>query len=140
MKSVTSKDGTIITFDQLGQGAPVVLVSGGSVDKGSNMSLAEALAKHFTVYNYDRRGRSKSVRIPGGGGRRTPSLGHRGRSAGPRHGKDSGKSPPADPEVPSIERSSWRRHPRAGLRCRYGTAVARSRLEHPLGDPEEPSV
>lgn len=60
MKSLTSKDGTIITFDQLGQGAPVVLVSGGSVDKGSNMSLAEALAKHFTVYNYDRRGRGKS--------------------------------------------------------------------------------
>ncbi len=60
MKSVTSKDGTIITFDQLGQGAPVVLVSGGSVDKGSNMSLAEELAMHFTVYNYDRRGRGKS--------------------------------------------------------------------------------
>ena len=60
MKSVTSKDGTIITFDQLGQGMPVILVSGGSVDKSSNASLAEALAAHFTVYNYDRRGRGKS--------------------------------------------------------------------------------
>ena len=60
MKSVTSKDGSLITFDQLGQGAPVVLVSGGSVDKGSNLSVAEELAKHFTVYNYDRRGRGKS--------------------------------------------------------------------------------
>ncbi len=60
MKSVTSKDGTIITYDQLGQGGPVVLVSGGSVDKGSNASLAEELAKHFTVYNYDRRGRGAS--------------------------------------------------------------------------------
>ena len=60
MKSVTSKDGTKITFDQLGQGAPVVLVSGGSVDKGSNASLADELAKHFTVYNYDRRGRGES--------------------------------------------------------------------------------
>jgi len=60
MKNVTSKDGTKITYDQLGQGAPVVLVSGGSVDKGSNASLAEALAPHFTVYNYDRRGRGES--------------------------------------------------------------------------------
>ncbi|MBA3869609.1 MAG: alpha/beta hydrolase [Anaerolineae bacterium] len=60
MKSVSSKDGTKITYDQLGQGAPVVLVSGGSVDKGSNASLADELAKHFTVYNYDRRGRGES--------------------------------------------------------------------------------
>src|SRR5690349_20946124 len=60
MKSVTSKDGTKITYDQLGSGPAVVLVSGGSVDKGSNASLAEALAPHFTVYNYDRRGRGES--------------------------------------------------------------------------------
>ncbi len=60
MESVTSKDGTNITFDKLGAGKPVVLVSGGSVDKGSNASLAEALAPHYTVYNYDRRGRGKS--------------------------------------------------------------------------------
>jgi len=60
MESVTSKDGTIITFDKLGAGKPVVLVSGGSVDKGSNALLAEALASHYTVYNYDRRGRGKS--------------------------------------------------------------------------------
>ena len=60
MQSVTSKDGTKITYDQLGKGPAVVLVSGGSVDKGSNASLAEALAPHFTVYNYDRRGRGES--------------------------------------------------------------------------------
>src|SRR5690349_17181580 len=60
MNSVTSKDGTIITFDQLGAGPVVILVCGGSVDRQSNASLAAALAPHFTVYNYDRRGRGES--------------------------------------------------------------------------------
>lgn len=60
MNEVRSKDGTIITYDELGSGPVVILVSGGSVDKGSNASLAEALSESFTVYNYDRRGRGKS--------------------------------------------------------------------------------
>src|SRR6478672_7762318 len=60
MQTVTSKDGTTITFDQAGEGPPVVLVCGGSVDRWSNAPLAEALAPHLTVYNYDRRGRGAS--------------------------------------------------------------------------------
>src|SRR5215831_7071335 len=60
MKTVYSKDGTAITYDQLGNGLPVILVCGGSVDRMSNAALAELLAKHFTVYNYDRRGRGAS--------------------------------------------------------------------------------
>ncbi len=60
MNAVASKDGTSITFDKLGQGAPVILVSGGSVDKSSNEGLAALLSQHFTVYNYDRRGRGAS--------------------------------------------------------------------------------
>jgi pimeloyl-ACP methyl ester carboxylesterase len=60
MDNVTSKDGTTIAFDRLGDGPPVVLVSGGSVDRGSNASLADVLAKQFTVFNYDRRGRGPS--------------------------------------------------------------------------------
>ncbi|MDQ5825349.1 MAG: alpha/beta hydrolase [Chloroflexota bacterium] len=60
MKRVTSRDGTVITFDHLGEGPAVILVSGGSVDKGSNAGLAELLASDFTVYNYDRRGRGES--------------------------------------------------------------------------------
>src|SRR4051794_30308195 len=43
VEKVTSKDGTIITYDRMGQGPAVVLVCGGSVDRQSNMSLAEAL-------------------------------------------------------------------------------------------------
>ena len=60
MNSVNSKDGTKIAFDQVGEGAPVVLVCGGSVDRMSNAPLAERLAQHYTVYNYDRRGRGDS--------------------------------------------------------------------------------
>ncbi len=60
MNQVTSKDGTNIAFDQIGQGPAVILVSGGSVDRGSNAALATLLAEHFTVFNYDRRGRGPS--------------------------------------------------------------------------------
>ena len=60
MNQVISKDGTSIAYDQLGSGAPVILVSGGSVARGSNAALATLLAEHFTVFNYDRRGRGPS--------------------------------------------------------------------------------
>src|SRR6476619_6218509 len=60
MNTVHSQDGTKIAFDQTGQGPAVVLVCGGSVDRMSNAGLAAALADHFTVYNFDRRGRGDS--------------------------------------------------------------------------------
>jgi pimeloyl-ACP methyl ester carboxylesterase len=60
LQYVTSKDGTTIAYDRVGNGPPVVLVSGGSVDRSSNAGLAEQLADQFTVYNYDRRGRGPS--------------------------------------------------------------------------------
>src|SRR4026208_2403277 len=50
-----------LAFVRLGEGpAAVILVSGGSVDRSSNAGLAEVLAKDFTVFNYDRRGRGPS--------------------------------------------------------------------------------
>lgn len=64
MNQVRSKDGTTLAFDQLGRGPAVILVSGGSVDRGSNASLAALLAEHFTVFNYDRRGRGPSGDTP----------------------------------------------------------------------------
>ncbi|MGA7733308.1 MAG: alpha/beta hydrolase [Chloroflexia bacterium] len=64
MRSVISKDGTKIAFDQLGDGPAVILVSGGSVDRSSNAPLAALLAEHFTVFNYDRRGRGPSGDTP----------------------------------------------------------------------------
>ena len=64
MNTVTSKDGTSIAFDRLGEGAPVILVCGGSTDRMANASLAELLAPHLSVYNYDRRGRGDSGDTP----------------------------------------------------------------------------
>lgn len=64
MEYVTSKDGTTIAFDRLGEGRPVILVSGGSVDRSSNATEAELLAGRFEVFNYDRRGRGPSGDTP----------------------------------------------------------------------------
>jgi pimeloyl-ACP methyl ester carboxylesterase len=61
MRTVTSVDGTTIAFDQLGAGPPVILVSAAFNDRSGNLApLAEALAPHFSVLNYDRRGRGES--------------------------------------------------------------------------------
>jgi pimeloyl-ACP methyl ester carboxylesterase len=64
MNTVTSKDGTSIAFDRMGEGSPVILVSGGSTDRMANAPLAELLASDFTVFNYDRRGRGPSGDTP----------------------------------------------------------------------------
>src|SRR5215207_7858021 len=64
MKTVTSKDGTIIAFDQFGSGSVVILVDGAlqyrAFDQGM-LPLAELLSQHFTVIHYDRRGRGDST-------------------------------------------------------------------------------
>jgi pimeloyl-ACP methyl ester carboxylesterase len=64
MDSVTSKDGTNISYDRIGQGKPVILVSGALVDREANVPLADALKQHFTIFNYDRRGRGTSGDTP----------------------------------------------------------------------------
>lgn len=58
--SVTSKDGTSIAYERHGSGTPVILVTGGLDDGAENAPLATELAGHFTVYNYNRRGRGDS--------------------------------------------------------------------------------
>lgn len=62
MKKATSRDGTPIAFDQLGKGPVLILVSGATGVRSHPifMQLAELLSKHFTVLNYDRRGRGDS--------------------------------------------------------------------------------
>ena len=60
MEKVISKDGTSIGFDRLGEGSPVILVSGGSTDRMANAPVAGHLATRFTMFNYDRRGRGDS--------------------------------------------------------------------------------
>jgi pimeloyl-ACP methyl ester carboxylesterase len=64
MDTVISKDGTIIAFDRIGEGSPVVMVSGGSTDRMANAPLADLLASDFSVFNYDRRGRGPSADTP----------------------------------------------------------------------------
>jgi pimeloyl-ACP methyl ester carboxylesterase len=64
MRTVTSKDGTTIAFDQSGQGPAIILVDGAlqyrAFDQGM-AQLADLLAQHFTVIHYDRRGRGDST-------------------------------------------------------------------------------
>lgn len=62
MQRVRSKDGTLIAFDRLGQGPPLVLVDGALCYRtfGPMPKLAPLLAKDFTVFMYDRRGRGDS--------------------------------------------------------------------------------
>ncbi|WP_026876732.1 alpha/beta fold hydrolase [Jiangella gansuensis] len=60
MERIESKDGTQIAFDQLGEGPPIIVVAGAACDRGVDAALAGALARHFTVLNYDRRGRGDS--------------------------------------------------------------------------------
>ena len=60
MRAVTSKDGTRIAFDQSGDGPAIILVVGAFNDRATGAPLAQFLEQHFTVFNYDRRGRGES--------------------------------------------------------------------------------
>jgi pimeloyl-ACP methyl ester carboxylesterase len=62
MSHVTSQDGTQISYERLGQGPPLILVDGALCSRafGPMPKIAALLARHFTVYLYDRRGRGES--------------------------------------------------------------------------------
>ena len=64
MKTVTSKDGTTIAYDEYGQGPAIILVDGAlqyrAFAQGMD-ELAKLLAEHFTVIHHDRRGRGDST-------------------------------------------------------------------------------
>jgi pimeloyl-ACP methyl ester carboxylesterase len=62
MQTVTSRDGTSIAYDKAGQGPAVILVDGAMCYRayGPMPKLAPLLARHFTVFTYDRRGRGDS--------------------------------------------------------------------------------
>jgi pimeloyl-ACP methyl ester carboxylesterase len=62
MNTVISKDGTAIAYDKVGSGPALILVDGALCSRGFGPmpKLSALLAKHFTVYLYDRRGRGES--------------------------------------------------------------------------------
>jgi hypothetical protein len=60
MDGVRSADGTAISYTRAGSGPAVVLTTGSLDDGAENAPLAAQLAKHFTVFNYARRGRGAS--------------------------------------------------------------------------------
>jgi pimeloyl-ACP methyl ester carboxylesterase len=67
MHTVTSKDGTRIAFDRLGTGPILIMVGGALQHRALDRVIgqrAEVLAQHFTVIQYDRRGRGDSGDTP----------------------------------------------------------------------------
>lgn len=66
MKTVTSKDGTTIAYDQSGEGPALVLVGGAFEQRAldtdtARLAALSLMSEHFTVYHYDRRGRGDST-------------------------------------------------------------------------------
>src|SRR5262249_17968924 len=66
MKTVTSKDGTTIAYDQTGTGPPLLRVDGALNRRvfGPNRPRGPILADGFTVAPYGRRGRGDSLDPP----------------------------------------------------------------------------
>ena len=61
---VTSRDGTRIAYDLLGDGPPLIVVSGMFCTRQTTHELSEQLAARCVVVNYDRRGRGESGDTP----------------------------------------------------------------------------
>lgn len=69
MPAVTSKDGTTIAYDRVGQGPTLILVGGALEHRAmesdtSKLAAWPPLAENFTVVHYDRRGRGDSTDTP----------------------------------------------------------------------------
>jgi pimeloyl-ACP methyl ester carboxylesterase len=60
MKHVTSKDGTRVAYEKTGSGPGLIVIGGALGDHRFYTPLAAELARHFTVCNFDRRGRGQS--------------------------------------------------------------------------------
>jgi pimeloyl-ACP methyl ester carboxylesterase len=62
MSQVKSKDGAAIAYTRTGSGPALILIDGALCSRafGPSPKLAPLLARHFTVFAYDRRGRGES--------------------------------------------------------------------------------
>jgi pimeloyl-ACP methyl ester carboxylesterase len=63
METARSADGTVIAYDRIGDGPPLVIVLGAFCDRKTFVPTADLVAM-FTVYTYDRRGRGDSGDTP----------------------------------------------------------------------------
>jgi len=64
--TVMSTDGTLIAYERTGSGPALIVVDGALCSRsfGPSPKLAPLLARRFTVYTYDRRGRGQSGDTP----------------------------------------------------------------------------
>lgn len=60
VEKTESTDGTPIAYQRTGSGPALVLVVGAFCDRTTTATLTPLLAPHFTVFEYDRRGRGDS--------------------------------------------------------------------------------
>lgn len=62
MSTVISKDGTTIAYEKMGQGPAIIFIDGALNFRSMSLTvpIAKIMAKNFTVYMYDRRGRGES--------------------------------------------------------------------------------
>ena len=62
----TIDTGTVELYHEVrGSGAPLLLITGGTGDAGEWSGVAPVLGEQFTVITYDRRGMSRSPKVPG---------------------------------------------------------------------------
>jgi pimeloyl-ACP methyl ester carboxylesterase len=63
MKTIRSKDGTILAYDVYGSGPALIYITGASCFRSfwPIVQDAKAFSREFTVYSYDRRGRGDST-------------------------------------------------------------------------------
>ncbi|KAB2345162.1 alpha/beta fold hydrolase [Actinomadura rudentiformis] len=60
LSTVTSADGTTIAYEKTGSGPAIIVISTVAEDHTGVAGVAKALSEHFTVINFDRRGRGAS--------------------------------------------------------------------------------
>jgi pimeloyl-ACP methyl ester carboxylesterase len=60
MDTISSADGTPIAYEKSGRGPALILVATTLADHRDLDGVASLLSEHFTVYNFDRRGRGDS--------------------------------------------------------------------------------
>ena len=60
MKEIASIDGTLIAYEKMGIGKPLIIIGGSLADHQMYIRLASELSQKLTVFNYDRRNRGKS--------------------------------------------------------------------------------